>query len=427
MRTILLLLLLNQFGNLFSQGLMINEFSNGSGGTKEYIELLVVPNPSFPCANVNVSGWIIDDNNGDFEGVKSGVGIAPGHFRIKSGCYTNLTPGSILLIYNANDKFAGIPANDPTDSNGDKVYIIPHTSTCIEVSTGFPSSTSGSYTPATYVATTLTGTTSWDAIGMANSGDAVQVRKPDYSFFHGFSYGDVGTPFPTFPAQLGGGSSFNIATGSGSGFSYVYNCGGITGTNYSRIAAASGTPGSSNSTSNLNFINNLKNCTIDWTNLSNANNCNIALDPIWLKLNIDNSENEIHLEWESTLEGTFNIQAFENEWNTIEFNKPNFANFHSNASLFRIQNIDFNGNINFSPVIELKNNQIEIYPNPFQNTLQINANQEFKINISNLQGQIIDTFHGKIGNNEINTQNYSNGIYFYQIPELNQQGKILKN
>ncbi len=46
------------------EGLLINEFSQGSAGDKEYIELVVVGNRTCSKTTVDLRGWIFDDQNG---------------------------------------------------------------------------------------------------------------------------------------------------------------------------------------------------------------------------------------------------------------------------------------------------------------------------------------------------------------------------
>lgn len=55
-------------------GLIVNEINQGTG-IKEFIEFLVLGDPSDPCANVNLTGWVFDDNDGSFEACGSGVGL----------------------------------------------------------------------------------------------------------------------------------------------------------------------------------------------------------------------------------------------------------------------------------------------------------------------------------------------------------------
>ena len=110
--------------NGFAQ-VAINEFSNGTTGAEEYVELVVTGTPA--CgACTDISGWIVDDNNGYFE-PGHGSGIASGHMRFANvPQWQCINIGSIILIYNNDDKNPLIPADDPTDADSNCVYILPH-------------------------------------------------------------------------------------------------------------------------------------------------------------------------------------------------------------------------------------------------------------------------------------------------------------
>jgi len=198
----------------FGQGLIVNEISNGDSGTKEYFELVVIGSSTNPTGFVDLGGWIIDDNNGDFEGTST-TGIATGHIRINPGYLSSVKPGSIILIYNSAELSF---IDDPNDANNDLVYIIPIDDISLDNNNTNPSTTNSSYNLSVYGALK-----SWVRIGLRNSGDVGQVRKPDGTFFHGFSYGDVLNPFPTFPIEFGGGNSFNVRTGSGTDRNYNFS------------------------------------------------------------------------------------------------------------------------------------------------------------------------------------------------------------
>ena len=68
--------------------LTVNEFSNGPSGAKEWVELVVGACDSACAAtvgNVDISKWIIDDNNGYFtNGTGSGLGIVSMRERAES-------------------------------------------------------------------------------------------------------------------------------------------------------------------------------------------------------------------------------------------------------------------------------------------------------------------------------------------------------
>ncbi|NBB89536.1 MAG: hypothetical protein GVX96_07120, partial [Bacteroidetes bacterium] len=161
-------------------GLMINEISQGGSGIQEYIEFIVLGSPSDPTAPVDLTGYIIDDNN--FAG--SGTGTAPGHTRL-GDCYDAVPPGSILVIYNASDINGSLPPSDPEDSNGDGIYVIPHSSPCLSMCEDNPSAvTSEFHCPCSNF-----GTNTWFVLGMRNGGDLVQVRDGCSVLHHVVMYG----------------------------------------------------------------------------------------------------------------------------------------------------------------------------------------------------------------------------------------------
>ena len=418
---------------IYSQGMIVNELSNGQNGAKEYIELVVIGSSSNPLGNVNLEGWIIDDNNGDFEAIASSVGIAVDHSRIKMGCLTSVKPGSIILIYNEDDQNTLIPTNlsDSTDSNNDCIYIFKSINSCLEYCPGTPSTSSNSY-----ICSVSYTSGNWTAIGFANSGDAPQVRKPDGSFFHGFSYGDVLSPFPTFQS---GGSSFNVATGSGTGRNYFFNCGSFTNaTNFRRgTAGINETPGAANNDANRYFINAVRNGTYNYSNLSDPLNCGtsatLAACMTVLKIEIKKFiatklNDDVLLNWE--IEDISNVLDFEIEKssNGYEFIKliniqPTQSNLYStidenpyNENYYRLKIIEMNGDVTYSNINNInfiKNDNITIYPNPFSDILNISSNYKIdKISIINEIGQIIF-----IENNPKNTISLDipSGIYIIQL------------
>ncbi|GAA4274371.1 hypothetical protein U6A24_15470 [Aquimarina gracilis] len=255
-----------------SPGIIVNEVSNGDGGAKEWVELLVIGDSTDPTANVDLTGWIIDDNNGDFDGSTSGVGIASGHI-ILGSAYSSIPPGSLIVIYNNGDPDSGVlPPDDLTDSNNDGVYVIPSIDSSLSGCNTLPSSSDPTYSPCTAVSPI-----SWTTIGLRNGGDVMQTRMPDGTFYHGFSYGDVadmaGDPKPTFP--ISGNPSFNAGTGSGTRATFYFGCGDWEDvTNFTKTTTlADRTPGLANSAINQIFIDKITNGSFDYSNLGNSNNC----------------------------------------------------------------------------------------------------------------------------------------------------------
>ncbi|MEY3236324.1 MAG: hypothetical protein RI883_425 [Bacteroidota bacterium] len=173
-----------------SNGLLINEFSNGSGGSKEYYEFIVVGN----CGDLaDVRGFIIDDNNGTFSTTfpEHASGVAKGHLRLTNHTQWAAIPvGSLIVIYNGGDLNPSLPPDDPYDLiNIDSLYVIPHSlSALLEITNDLPSDNltleDSTYSPCTYSGG------NWSTLGLANLGDAVQIRSPNGAYYHGVSYGD---------------------------------------------------------------------------------------------------------------------------------------------------------------------------------------------------------------------------------------------
>lgn len=234
-----------------SQGqLIINEFSQGANGTKEYIELVVVGNRT--CTGdscLDIRGWIIDDNNGWF-GAGTGQGIAQGHIRFSMNANWSCVPyGSIILLYNAGDKNTTIvAADDPTDANNDNVYVVPSTSNLLEFTNTTPASPSAlTYTyPGTV---TYNATGDWSTIGLANGGDAVVVVNPANPSIavHSIAFGSInnGTNATIYFTQSGGATNYYLTNGN-----YTNVTAYAVGT-----APTNETPGSANGLNNANWIN----------------------------------------------------------------------------------------------------------------------------------------------------------------------------
>lgn len=408
----------------FSQGIIINEFSNGTTGNREYYELVVIGSAANPLANVNLNGWIIDDNNGSFEGSMAGVGIAQGHIRISSTCLSSVKPGSIILIYNSAELSF---TNDETDSNGDCIYVFPINSSCLEHTTTLPLTTNPNYSPAIYTATKI-----WDRVSLANSGDVGQTRKPDGTFYHGFAYGDVTAPFPNFPSEFGNTSSFNIPL-TGTGMTYSFNCGNFTlASNFTRASAStSETPGAPNNNANRYFINSIRNGIYDYSNLSNATNCGssatlfpcetiLPIELSYFKGSIINSY--VKLEWQTfQSDGLyFEIEKSYNgiDWSSFESIECNNIvstyeaydyNFESNY--YRLKYYDVFGNSEILKTIYLEKTSKE---NILFSKEQILVSDEFiSFQIYLLDGSLLSS--GDVNDNTIFISDFPNGTYIISL------------
>lgn len=282
MRFIILIILLPLFSS--SQTLRINEFSNGTSGSKEWIEILVAPtSPTPPSLRscfmdyINVSGWIIDDNDGTFSPPNNlfGAGFATGHLRFKNVApWTKLPVGALVVIYNNLDKEASIPPDDPYDVNHDCVYVLPANHISLESCTTAPVALTCS-TSLSYPSCTTYGAGNWNTINAANVGDGMQIRDASLSLIHGIVYGKTSSSScGTSLDMIGNSSAPLLATTSGIGISYAYNGLDLSGyydaTKWTLVPASSSTPGAYNSSNNEIWIKDTirKGCicdvTLDW-------------------------------------------------------------------------------------------------------------------------------------------------------------------
>ncbi len=260
-------------------GIIINEFSSGpSSGEAEYVELLVVGQPG---KTVDLRGWILDDNNGDFSGGSwTGVGISRGYLNFQETCaWKNVPVGSLIVLYNAVERNVNLPADDSTDANGDYLYVLgiqeqvpncnfPATNGYFDAHAFLPNTSGNSTYPATNTETC------WDRIVMENFDDGLQTRRPDGTFYTGFSFGNG---FPGFfdinvdnhPFGANGDNSYGPDAahlglfGGGRVFSFNHsvNADYNLAANWQVDLVAIGnpeTPGAGNNAANTAFINSLR-------------------------------------------------------------------------------------------------------------------------------------------------------------------------
>lgn len=237
-----------------AQSLVVNELSQGTNASKEFIELLVVGTRSCTDSTLDLRNWVFDDHNGWYGG--SGTGIAAGHYRFKDIPDWQAIPyGSIILIYNNGDRNLKIPvgSDDPTDANNDYVYVLPITSNLLEQNLNEPISPS----IPTYVYPTsgYVSTVDWVSMGLANGGDAVVTVNPNslgvasHSVVFGFT--------PAAGAQVPSVSKGAVGAGAN-----LY----LSDDRYNTAAAwtigvagsAEETPGEGNTAANITWINSMR-------------------------------------------------------------------------------------------------------------------------------------------------------------------------
>lgn len=420
-------------------GLLVNELADNlvtsfaGFGNPEYIELLVIGEAANPTLNVNVSGWIVDDNNSI--GSEFGtIGEHPGFLRIKSGCLTDVPAGSLILIYNADEKPANLPADDEDDTNPmDNIYIIPSISTCLEVATDEVVS-EASYTTNTFGPTDQF---SWLSLNFIDNGDVVQTRRPDGSFYHGFGYGNIAGPYPLFP---NGNMSFNA--GNSNNISYFCGNSTIIGEYPSSTAF---TPGAANNSNNDIIIQALLNGTANYDELIGTSipsgDC-AALAVELLSFTADLKKEEVLLKWLTANEKDNDRFEIEHSNNAIDFKKigtvrskgdanttQDYQFIHDNPiegnNYYRLRQIDVNGASEYSTVqtvLYKKSEQaITLYPNPVDEVLNIDFTSAFttakEISLLNTNGQILKTVNLTTEHTvfELSMKNLPSGVYWIKV------------
>ena len=186
----------NEIGCASPNGeIIINEIGNMSESKDgdlagEFIELLVIgEDPTLP---VNLEGYIIDDNHSS----SSINGSTSGHIQLGS-CFTEVMPGSIILIYDDQRSFPGINATDDGAPNHAGLYQIPFNSDCLVKVSACPNSQDLGYNCApdptggdTGGWTVDTGSggevlSDWrDYIHLNDVKDVVQIRDSKYQLVH---------------------------------------------------------------------------------------------------------------------------------------------------------------------------------------------------------------------------------------------------
>lgn len=104
--------------------------------------------------------------------------------------------------------------------------------------------------------------------------------------------------------------------------------------------------------------------------------------------------------------------------NSNKINNYSFEYASTESAFYRLKQIDFNGQFEYSNTIATKNNKIEveILPNPFKDEITISNNATInKIEIVDVTGKII---YSELQNNNkilIHTGNLKTGIYFIKV------------
>ncbi len=184
--------------------LAVTEISQGPLNNTgcQYAEMIVANCGADAGDYSDVSGWIIDDNSGNFDTAScttGNAGINRGHYRLAPDniLWQNIKVGTMLVMYNASVNCYGLPDTMSIDSVNDIVYMpIPGTSmSYLQRYAGAENASASSYCSDT--GTTVYSTaTSWATTVNLDDADGIQVRCPGCTtaapgspaFYHGIAY-----------------------------------------------------------------------------------------------------------------------------------------------------------------------------------------------------------------------------------------------
>ncbi|MCO5269275.1 MAG: hypothetical protein M9897_10325 [Brumimicrobium sp.] len=351
--TIFFLFILNISCSQCVGTLILNEFSNGASGSKEYFEYIV--GGPCDCERVDVRGWIMDDNNGEF-GTGTGVGIASGFVMLDSiSTWSNVKLGSIIVIYNNNDvndaistlftNNAGLVSNDALIIT-DSLYVLPLgkasspiTSNLLKVYSTQPSTSNPLYN----VRVPFSGAQDrWGTIALANVNDAVQSRYPDGSYYFGVSYGSAMTVGPD-NTKLSGSTMANK-----NGYFSAGNFRDIT--NWSIGSYTSDTPGQANNANNQLWIDSVRSASLV---------CQTVLPVELVSFSVVQEEEFSHISWVTESEHNCDyfvlyhaynssfipIDTIQGAGNSLEENRYDFQyKLRGNGvHYFKLKQVDFDG------------------------------------------------------------------------------------
>ena len=243
--------------------LAVTEVSTGPSAISSgcsYGEILVAGCGTCNSPTVDVRGWIIDDNSGNFNlyGCSVEAGITQSHYRLSyDNTWSNVPVGSIIVVYNADSNCYNLPDSFAMTAGNTfnltpegnyapaNVYWVPLGSVSA-APMGTPHIERFRYlldSPiCTYVVDTTTDSASekryyqagkdWEnTINLDPAGDAFQVRCPrcDHnignspSFYHGIGYGaDSGSGQFAGIAASGTCAGGAVIFGVGGGYKYTF-------------------------------------------------------------------------------------------------------------------------------------------------------------------------------------------------------------
>ncbi|MDK9700328.1 MAG: lamin tail domain-containing protein [bacterium] len=195
----------------FAQSAIINEWSQGNGGNKEWMEYLVIQN------NLDIRGWQVWDETQLYT-----------TFNASNEMWSAVPAGTIIVVYNGNDRDVTLPAKDSLLTDGNYLICVNHNDANL-------------FTAGT-----------WGGYGNTNLSDNPRLILSDgTTIVHDWDNGN-NTSFSVNTLRPAGNQAVKYASNTAVGV--------LTATNWARIAATAGnvTPGEGNGGDNSTWIASLR-------------------------------------------------------------------------------------------------------------------------------------------------------------------------
>ncbi len=130
---------------------------------------------------------------------------------------------------------------------------------------------------------------------------------------------------------------------------------------------------------------------------------------------------------------TFSNVSIPNNWNVNKMDVIAFVSYHnSNAALRQVLNSNHKNLLDMTPAgintLAPLQKIISVYPNPASDKIFIDGDFQGKLELMNLEGQLIQTFNLDKNSEGLSVAGLKNGIYFYRLFSKNtsvEQGKLL--
>jgi hypothetical protein len=345
-----------------SYDVIVNEFSQGSSGSKEWIELLVVTD------NMDLRGWDLGDN--DDGSWHSGPTFS------SSADWNNVSQGTIIVVYN-NADIDGTIGSEDTDFSDKSVKVAANNSTYF----------SGS----------------WGSFGNTDGDDLPAIRDADDTIVHDMAI------------------THNTSTidGPGSGEVTYYTSNTKSGvesnSNWTTATSTSGTPGSGNGGDNSNWVDNSLPVVLSSWKATSAK-CVVKLH--WITDSeienqgfiIERSGGHLNKTWTELASFTTNPDLL-GQGSTTNQNDYTFIDKQVKVGKtysYRLSDVDYRGNVIQHAAIsvtvkdagmDLKPGDVKLhkaFPNPFNPDVNLsftleNDAEALSLEIYDIQGALINT------------------------------------